>query len=485
MIYSKKELYSLLSDIENKVNDNIIRNTQENVGSVANENIGRNSQEEISNENIKRNMQSKTQDNIRKNINNIKKHKNIEELKKEFFKDTNVKDSYNKIKNELPVNTLFDFMDGTKVRLTHPYSFSNEKSRIIYNEENQNDRNNISQPNQQYQTQHLHNTKFKNKLNNFENIMNFDNYNNSNSEQNYINFNTNDNKNENLNNILSNFRHRNAHSSTNNKEKNIPKTPSKSNIDLSAFKNIKELKNKNKITNKNKNSIESKEIERIQQKMKEFLFETKIFLMLILFRFYNSISLKTFFVPDEYWQSIEVAHNFIFDYGYLTWEWKEKIRSFSYPLLFTIPYMILKHFNLDNTDLLIYFPRIVHVVVAALCDLYTYKLTNKYFGRNAAKWALFCSMLSWSNWNILVRTVSNSIETSLTIMALYYWPLKKTKDNNIPIKDLMIALTLAAIACFFRPTNGVVWIFLGIVLLFQYRKSLRTLINIIYHVFIV
>jgi len=44
-------------------------------------------------------------------------------------------------------------------------------------------------------------------------------------------------------------------------------------------------------------------------------------------------------------------------------------------------------------------------------------------------------MLSWSNWNILVRTVSNSIETTLTVMALYYWPLRKPKDNDIvPIK---------------------------------------------------
>jgi len=49
----------------------------------------------------------------------------------------------------------------------------------------------------------------------------------------------------------------------------------------------------------------------------------------------------------------------------------------------------------------------------------------------------------------------------------------------------MISLTLAAIACFFRPTNGVLWIFLGLALLFQYRKSLKALINIIYHVLII
>ncbi|ORX79210.1 hypothetical protein BCR32DRAFT_205983 [Anaeromyces robustus] len=292
-----------------------------------------------------------------------------------------------------------------------------------------------------------------------------------------LNNNSSVNKNVNINNTITKLRHRNNQDI--NKINDL-----KNKIDLLSFNKTSEIKDTQKIENDDKNE-KKKELEQLQLKLKEFLFETKIFLMLILFRFYNSLALKTFFVPDEYWQSIEVAHNFVFNYGYLTWEWKEKIRSFSYPLLFTLPYMILKKYNLDNTDLLIYFPRVVHVFIAAICDLFTYKLTKKYFGRNAAKWALFCSLLSWSNWNILVRTISNSIETSLTVMALYYWPFKKNKDNSLPIKDFMIALSLAAVACFFRPTNGIIWIFTGIVFLFQYRKSFKALLNIIYHVLIV
>ena len=30
---------------------------------------------------------------------------------------------------------------------------------------------------------------------------------------------------------------------------------------------------------------------------------------------------QTNFVPDEYWQSVEVAHESAFGYGHLTWEW--------------------------------------------------------------------------------------------------------------------------------------------------------------------
>ncbi|ORX57681.1 hypothetical protein BCR36DRAFT_409156, partial [Piromyces finnis] len=480
MIYTKKELYSLLSDIENKVNDNIRRNTQEN---LINDNGIRNIQENIVNN--KRNTQEINEnENIKHNQENIInkqniRQRNIKELKESLFKDSNVKESYNKIKNELPVNelpldTMFDFMDGTRVRLTHPYSFSNKnKHNFDFNEENQ--------LNKQFQTNKFQNVLFKDQ-NNSQNHINNGNLINKDKEYKPINFKSSVNKNENLNNIFSNYRHRNTYSTKKTEEEPFKKE----NVNFESFKRVSEINKTQKEKNEEKKHIQADEIERIQQKLKEFLFEIKIFLMLILFRFYNSLSLGTFFVPDEYWQSIEVAHNFVFDYGYLTWEWKEKIRSFSYPLLFTIPYMILKHLNLDNTDLIIYFPRIIHVFIAAFCDLYTYKLTKKYFGRNAAKWALFCSMLSWSNWNILVRTISNSIETTLTVMALYYWPLRKPKDNNdIPINDFMISLILAAIACFFRPTNGIIWVFLGLSLLFQYRKSLKTLLNIIYHVLIV
>src|SRR5882762_4658639 len=44
---------------------------------------------------------------------------------------------------------------------------------------------------------------------------------------------------------------------------------------------------------------------------------------------------RTFFQPDEYFQSLEVAHRVVFGYGALTWEWlsPRPIRSILYPAL--------------------------------------------------------------------------------------------------------------------------------------------------------
>jgi len=339
MLYSKKELYSILSDIESKVNDNIRRNTQCN---QVNENIRRNLKEFQTNDIERKDTQDKG-----KNKQN-KKFKNIEELKEELFKDNNVKESYEKIKNELPVNTLFNFMDGTKVRLTHPYSFSNEDRNKEYNDDII---TNIKKSKQKFQTKDFQSSLFKDQSNN-QDYMDYENLN----EKEYkpINYNSHVNKNENLN-MFNNIRHRN------NQKPKIDKEKENNNINLSNFKPISEINSKTE--NERKDPTQSEEIEKLQLKIKEFLFEVKIFLMLILFRFYNSISQSTFFVPDEYWQSIEVAHNYVYNYGYLTWEWKEKIRSFSYPLLFTLPYMILKRYNLDDTDLLVYTSLFIYILI--------------------------------------------------------------------------------------------------------------------------
>ena len=39
-----------------------------------------------------------------------------------------------------------------------------------------------------------------------------------------------------------------------------------------------------------------------------------IYLFVILYRIFNSLVVKSFFSPDEYWQSIEIAHKLTYKY---------------------------------------------------------------------------------------------------------------------------------------------------------------------------
>ncbi|KAF6132073.1 phosphatidylinositol glycan anchor biosynthesis class B [Phyllostomus discolor] len=76
-------------------------------------------------------------------------------------------------------------------------------------------------------------------------------------------------------------------------------------------------------------------------------------LFTITFRICNCFLVQTSFVPDEYWQSLEVAHHMVFNYGYLTWEWTERLRGYTYPLIFASIYKILHLLGKDNVQLLI------------------------------------------------------------------------------------------------------------------------------------
>lgn len=59
---------------------------------------------------------------------------------------------------------------------------------------------------------------------------------------------------------------------------------------------------------------------------------------------------QTWYVPDEYWQTLEVAHKHAFGYGALTWEWQKGIRNYLYPSIVAVLYTILKFTGLDYPD---------------------------------------------------------------------------------------------------------------------------------------
>ncbi|KAJ3066462.1 hypothetical protein HDU98_010202 [Podochytrium sp. JEL0797] len=193
-------------------------------------------------------------------------------------------------------------------------------------------------------------------------------------------------------------------------------------------------------------------------------------LFLLGFRIYNALSIKTFFSPDEYWQSLEVAHEYVFGVGYLTWEWTHKVRGFAHPMLFAGVYKVVQGLGGEDTEWIIVAPKLFQAVFAVVGDVFTYMLAVKLYGKGAGKWALVASLVSFFNFFCAVRTFSNSIETSLTAVAMYYWPWKvssKTVWTAERVREFEISLSFAAVACILRPTNAVIWIYLGIALVSQ------------------
>ncbi|KAI5414849.1 hypothetical protein KIW84_040350 [Lathyrus oleraceus] len=146
--------------------------------------------------------------------------------------------------------------------------------------------------------------------------------------------------------------------------------------------------------------------------------DKQIFAFCLAFRMLNSLLVQSYFNPDEHWQGPEVAHRIAFGYGHLTWEWKQGIRSYFHPLIFLPLYKILALLHLDTPWFMMRAPRLLQSVFSAVGDLYLYKLSAVLFGDSVAKWALFSQLSNWFMFYCFSRTLSNSLETVLTLLVL-------------------------------------------------------------------
>ena len=204
-------------------------------------------------------------------------------------------------------------------------------------------------------------------------------------------------------------------------------------------------------------------------------FNTKLLITLVVFRICNACIIQTYFVPDEYWQGPEVAHRLVFGYGYLTWEWREGIRGYTFPLIFTPFYKVFAFLKLDNARIVILGPRIIQGILAGIGDFYLYKLANKLFDHEVGVFTLLCNVLSWFNFYCVTRVLTNSTETVLTVMGMFYWPWNTVSKQAALQSNMHAALLLAGAACLIRPTAAVVWLPLAILHLFTTDEKLAFL----------
>ncbi|CAG5855545.1 unnamed protein product [Menidia menidia] len=216
---------------------------------------------------------------------------------------------------------------------------------------------------------------------------------------------------------------------------------------------------------KRKSQLYSREDE---SPLKDGSLRAKVLAFCVVFRLINCVLVQTSFVPDEYWQSLEVSHRMVFNYGYLTWEWKAGIRGFLYPLFFAFIYKILHFINYDSVYLLIWLPRVVQALLAAFADAKFFFLIRTLENSDVAKWTFFCHLCSWFSWFCCTRTLTNSTETTLTCLALFYFPLPGSKTCSSKKY-----LALVALAVIVRPTALILWFPLLIYHFWQDERKLR------------
>lgn len=207
-----------------------------------------------------------------------------------------------------------------------------------------------------------------------------------------------------------------------------------------------------------------------------------LLIILFAFRVFNAATTTTFWQPDEYWQALEPAHSIAYGYGYLTWEWRVALRSALHPLLFSGAYSLGARLGLPQTpDAIIWAPRILQAFIAAIGDYYFIVFSknifrNKYPTDTITFYSFFITTGSAFNLFVSTRTFSNSLETSLTTIALAYWPWRPT---SIKWPKFYTSLLIAAFSCVCRPTNALIWIFLGLILFIKTNQKVSVMFSVV------
>jgi phosphatidylinositol glycan class B len=87
---------------------------------------------------------------------------------------------------------------------------------------------------------------------------------------------------------------------------------------------------------------------------------------------------------------------------------------------------------------------------------------------------LFSQLVNWFMFFCITRTLSNSLETVLTVAGLYYWftAIESSKGTSVVSKrqaaskqsppSRKLALLIAALSCAIRPTSAVTWLYVGL-----------------------
>ena len=181
---------------------------------------------------------------------------------------------------------------------------------------------------------------------------------------------------------------------------------------------------------------------------------TRVFIFRLIFQMFF---VHFLYHPDEFWQSIEIAYDLLYGVksgstpqteAILSWEWSNHyaLRNHLYPFYLSIPGQILKYLPLGSWSNIVVVNSMymMHTVLVTFGDYFFFKLAKDIAGRECAVVTTIFSLTHEYALRYHTRTCANSVETSLCIIALYYYnKLWKPEvfDGNLTKMTLAISIS--------------------------------------------
>eukprot|EP00088_Acartia_fossae_P046005 TRINITY_DN4962_c0_g1_i19.p1 TRINITY_DN4962_c0_g1~~TRINITY_DN4962_c0_g1_i19.p1 ORF type:complete len:521 (-),score=46.20 TRINITY_DN4962_c0_g1_i19:135-1697(-) len=175
-----------------------------------------------------------------------------------------------------------------------------------------------------------------------------------------------------------------------------------------------------------------------------------MFLLVVCVRVLMGVLSESWYVPDETWQSVEVAHRLVFGTGYKTWEWSVGIRSSLHPLMFALPLAFLQTLGLHSQYLVVLLPKLTQAIITATCEYLFIQSSD-------AKLRRWLAVLLIFNWHTLYsgsRTLINTVEYCLTCLTLAVY---QNNQKDVDMKKSLQYLPLVGLGFILRPTSALLW----------------------------
>ena len=129
---------------------------------------------------------------------------------------------------------------------------------------------------------------------------------------------------------------------------------------------------------------------------------------LVAWRLLWAVLSTSYYVPDETWQSVEVAHRMVWGTGHLTWEWEHGLRSALPPCLYAAIFWLLATLGLDWQWLVVVLPRLATGALSALGDVALVGLARRREGAGVAAWLLLLTQVLYGVWYLDINSLEKS-----------------------------------------------------------------------------
>lgn len=184
------------------------------------------------------------------------------------------------------------------------------------------------------------------------------------------------------------------------------------------------------------------------------MMDKKLLWEILLVRITMAFLSQTWYVPDETWQSVEVSHSLVYGSGFL------------HPLLFSLPLFQLKNLGMDSQTMVVLAPKIFQGIITGLCEYSLVRGVTKVEGGRVGYWFFLLTIFNWHSLYTCSRTLINTLEYSLTCLALSFY-IHDSKDKT----PSYVYLPIIALCFMLRPTSALVWAPLVLLHLYKMFRS--------------